>query len=195
GVISLLLSQTACFISEICVPSSLFTSCFYICFESDYQDLLCNTDANQTALDSNMFGGQRLHVCGEGHEPFVLYEGLEQLHRFLFILGITHVLYSFVTVVLSMIKIYSRRKWETLAGPIAAEELKAAQAARRAAPTVSLPRLASRRAMASTKAPGPGEKHHSIDAQLRQLVPGKVSEDDKLIEYDVLLVDRFLNIL
>ena len=49
--------------------------------------------------------------------------------------------------------------------------------------------------MASTKAPGPGEKHHSIDAQLRQLVPGKVSEDDKLIEYDALLVDRFLNIL
>ncbi|KAL5669977.1 hypothetical protein ACJX0J_022198, partial [Zea mays] len=125
GVISLLLSQTARFISEICVPSSLFTSRFYICSESDYQDLLRNTDANQTALDKNMFGGQRLHVCGEGHEPFVSYEGLEQLHRFLFILGITHVLYSFVTVVLSMIKIYSWRKWETLAGPIAAEELKA----------------------------------------------------------------------
>ncbi|KAL5650280.1 hypothetical protein ACJX0J_041089, partial [Zea mays] len=313
GVISLLLSQTTRFISEICVPSSLFTSRFYICFESDYQDLLRNTDANQTALDRNMFGGQRLHVCGErstlfahrlgwnlichlhGHEPFVLYEGLEQLHRFLFILGITHVLYSFVIVVLSMIKIYSWRKWETLAGPIAAEELKArrtkvmrrqstfvfnnashpwsknkiliwmlcflrqfkgsiirsdylalrlgfvtyhklphsydfhkymvrsmeddyngtigiswplwayaivcilinvhAARARRAAPTVSLPRLASHRAMASTKAPGPGEKHHSIDAQLRQLVPGKVFEDDKLIEYDALLVDRFLNIL
>ena len=47
-------------------------------------------------------------VCGcclQGHEPFVSYEGLEQLHRFLFILGITHVVYSFVTVVLSMIKV------------------------------------------------------------------------------------------
>jgi hypothetical protein len=41
----------------------------------------------------------------QGHEPFVSYEGLGQLHRFLFILGITHVLYSFVTVVLSMIKV------------------------------------------------------------------------------------------
>lgn len=41
----------------------------------------------------------------QGHEPFVSYEGLEQLHRFLFILGITHVLYTFVTVVLSMIKV------------------------------------------------------------------------------------------
>lgn len=35
----------------------------------------------------------------------------------------------------------------------------------------------------------------SIDAQLRLLAPAKVSEDDKLVEYDALLVDRFLDIL
>ncbi|XP_026453585.1 phosphoenolpyruvate carboxylase 2-like [Papaver somniferum] len=34
-----------------------------------------------------------------------------------------------------------------------------------------------------------------IDARLRLLVPRKVSEDDKLVEYDALLLDRFLNIL
>lgn len=39
------------------------------------------------------------------------------------------------------------------------------------------------------------ERHQSIDAQLRLLVPGKVSDDDKLVEYDALLVDRFLDIL
>ncbi|XP_072984319.1 phosphoenolpyruvate carboxylase 1 isoform X1 [Typha latifolia] len=39
------------------------------------------------------------------------------------------------------------------------------------------------------------ERHQSIDAQLRLLAPGKVSEDDKLVEYDALLVDRFLDIL
>jgi phosphoenolpyruvate carboxylase len=39
------------------------------------------------------------------------------------------------------------------------------------------------------------EKHHSIDAQLRLLAPGKVSENDKLVEYDALLIDRFLDIL
>lgn len=39
------------------------------------------------------------------------------------------------------------------------------------------------------------EKMASIDAQLRLLAPGKVSEDDKLIEYDALLLDRFLDIL
>ncbi|KAJ4846102.1 Phosphoenolpyruvate carboxylase, housekeeping isozyme [Turnera subulata] len=35
----------------------------------------------------------------------------------------------------------------------------------------------------------------SIDAQLRLLAPRKVSEDDKLVEYDALLLDRFLHIL
>lgn len=39
------------------------------------------------------------------------------------------------------------------------------------------------------------EKMASIDAQLRLLVPGRVSEDDKLVEYDALLLDRFLDIL
>lgn len=39
------------------------------------------------------------------------------------------------------------------------------------------------------------EKMASIDAQLRLLVPSKVSDDDKLVEYDALLLDRFLDIL
>lgn len=39
------------------------------------------------------------------------------------------------------------------------------------------------------------EKLTSIDAQLRLLAPSKVSEDDKLVEYDALLLDRFLDIL
>lgn len=39
------------------------------------------------------------------------------------------------------------------------------------------------------------EKMASIDAQLRLLAPGKVSDDDKLVEYDALLLDRFLDIL
>ncbi|XP_075487014.1 phosphoenolpyruvate carboxylase 1-like [Primulina tabacum] len=39
------------------------------------------------------------------------------------------------------------------------------------------------------------EKMASIDAQLRLLAPAKVSEDDKLVEYDALLLDHFLDIL
>lgn len=65
GVISLLLSQTSHFISEICVPSTLFTSRFYMCSEGDYMELLQNAGANQTTLEKNMFGGQSMHVCSE----------------------------------------------------------------------------------------------------------------------------------
>ena len=39
------------------------------------------------------------------------------------------------------------------------------------------------------------KKSASINAQSRLLVLGKVSEDDKLIEYDALLLDKFLDIL
>lgn len=39
------------------------------------------------------------------------------------------------------------------------------------------------------------EQLASIDAQLRLLVPGKLADDDKLVEYDALLLDRFLDIL
>lgn len=39
------------------------------------------------------------------------------------------------------------------------------------------------------------QKMASIDAQMRLLVPKRVSEDDKLIEYDALLLDRFLDVL
>lgn len=43
----------------------------------------------------------------QGRVPFVSQEGLEQLHRFLFVLGITHVVYSCMAVGLSMSKVWS----------------------------------------------------------------------------------------
>ena len=39
------------------------------------------------------------------------------------------------------------------------------------------------------------QKFKSIDAQMRLLVPKRVSEDDKLVDYGAFLLDRFLNIL
>lgn len=56
-----------------------------------------------------MFDGVDADGCLvlQDREPFVSFEGLEQLHIFLFILGITHVLYSCITVALSMIKVWS----------------------------------------------------------------------------------------
>ncbi|KAF8111055.1 hypothetical protein N665_0076s0059 [Sinapis alba] len=116
GLISLLLSQSARWISEICVNSSLFNSKFYICSEQDYgihkKLLLEHTPpTSNTSLPHHAAA----HQCGHGREPFVSYEGLEQLLRFLFVLGITHVLYSGIAIGLAMSKIYSWRKWEAQA--------------------------------------------------------------------------------
>ncbi|KAF2293872.1 hypothetical protein GH714_005296 [Hevea brasiliensis] len=53
---------------------------------------------NKTDIPPKGITIQTSHQCGEGREPFVSLEGLEQLHRFLFVLGITHVLYSCLAV-------------------------------------------------------------------------------------------------
>ncbi|XP_056163294.1 MLO-like protein 4 isoform X2 [Syzygium oleosum] len=121
GLISLLLAQWANWISQICVNSSLFSSKFYLCSEQDF-DMTGNVVSessfsflNETDVPPKGINALSSHQCGEGREPFVSYEGLEQLHRFLFVLGITHVLYSCLAVGLAMSKIYSWRKWENQA--------------------------------------------------------------------------------
>ncbi|XP_031493879.1 MLO-like protein 4 isoform X2 [Nymphaea colorata] len=53
--------------------------------------------------------------CPKGHEAFISYESLVQLHHFLFVLGITHVIYCCMSVALTMIKIYSWSTWESQA--------------------------------------------------------------------------------
>ncbi|WVY94497.1 hypothetical protein V8G54_033585 [Vigna mungo] len=120
GLISLLLAQSARWISEICVNSSLFSSRFYICSEQDLdinENIMLESSSSipgETSIPKGLNTGA-FNQCGEGHEPFVSYEGLEQLHRFLFVLGITHVLYSCLAVGLAMSKIYSWRRWENQA--------------------------------------------------------------------------------
>ncbi|XP_007042272.2 PREDICTED: MLO-like protein 4 [Theobroma cacao] len=131
GLISLLLAQWARGISEICVNSSLFTSRFYICSEMDYdinKSMLFESTSsftNETGIPPEGLNSHPSHQCGEGREPFVSFESLEQLHRFLFVLGITHVLYSCLAVGLAMSKIYSWRKWENQASIIADGSLQA----------------------------------------------------------------------
>lgn len=41
----------------------------------------------------------------QGYEPFVSYEGLEQLHRFIFVMAVTHVSYSCLTMLLAIVKV------------------------------------------------------------------------------------------
>ncbi|KAK3016331.1 hypothetical protein RJ639_007311 [Escallonia herrerae] len=130
GLISLLLGQWARVISQICVDSSLFSTKFFICSEEDYGmvDAFSITklfSLNETDIPPKGISNPSSHQCGEGREPFVSYQGLEQLHRFLFVLGMTHVLYSCIAVGLAMSKVYSWGKWETQASILSDGNLQA----------------------------------------------------------------------
>ncbi|KAK1416765.1 hypothetical protein QVD17_25881 [Tagetes erecta] len=116
GFISLLLTATSSIISNICIPSKFYDSVFAPCTRSEVDEEMEN---NKRKLLMNFLYPQRRvlnvlnqNTCQKDYEPFVSYEGLEQLHRFIFVMAITHVSYSCLTMLLAVVKIHSWRKWE-----------------------------------------------------------------------------------
>ncbi|KAI3922655.1 hypothetical protein MKX01_006344 [Papaver californicum] len=132
-LLSLLMSHFAIWISKICMKSSALSSRFFPCTEEGYnkvhQKVLHFTNLN--SLNHSIFikHENKFHkfpshhheYCPEGHEPFASYESLEQLHRLLFVLGVVHVSYNFVSIALAMLKIYSWKTWESQAKSMALE--------------------------------------------------------------------------
>ncbi|RVW36476.1 MLO-like protein 11 [Vitis vinifera] len=94
GFISLLLTATSSMISDICIPSKFYDSPLL-----PAAGLMLKKEMKESLLRN-------------GHEPFVSYEGLEQLHRFIFVMAVTHVSYSCLTMLLAIVKIHSWREWE-----------------------------------------------------------------------------------
>ncbi|XP_078427439.1 MLO-like protein 14 [Wolffia australiana] len=124
GFISLLLTATSRAISSICIDSKFYDSNFSPCTRSEASETK-ETEGSSSHDRKNLMAvlhnlsleRRNLNVmtgrtCGEGHEPFVSYEGLEQLHRFIFVMAVTHVTYSCLTMVLATVKIHTWRKWE-----------------------------------------------------------------------------------
>uniref|UniRef100_A0A7N0RES3 MLO-like protein n=2 Tax=Kalanchoe fedtschenkoi TaxID=63787 RepID=A0A7N0RES3_KALFE len=117
GFISLLLTATSSTISNICIPSKYYDSVFAPCSKSDAEE------ENDSSVDRKLLvasgrsfrrllNSLRQKTCKEGHEPFVSYEGLEQLHRFIFIMAVTHISYSCLTMLLAIVKVHTWRHWE-----------------------------------------------------------------------------------
>ncbi|XP_071715616.1 MLO-like protein 14 [Rutidosis leptorrhynchoides] len=116
GFISLLLTATSSVISNICVPSKFYDSVFAPCTKSEVDE---QVEGNKRKLLTNfgyphrrVLNVMNLNTCKNDYEPFVSYEGLEQLHRFIFVMAITHVSYSCLTMLLAVVKIHSWRRWE-----------------------------------------------------------------------------------
>ncbi|OMO83539.1 Mlo-related protein [Corchorus olitorius] len=130
GVLSLLMGHFIDFFAKICVKSSPLHSRFYPCAKIEDQLMLEDLFfSNSKFLNTTVYSKVQKTVkhsteyCPEGKESFASYESLDQLHNFIFVLGVTHVSYSFIAIALAMIKIYSWRTWENQAKTMAIEHL------------------------------------------------------------------------
>lgn len=117
GFISLLLTATSSIISNICIPSKFYNSAFAPCTRSEVDEEMENGKRKLLMIVNpqsvrRVLNGLNENTCQKDYEPFVSYEGLEQLHRFIFVMAITHVSYSCLTMLLAVVKIHSWRKWE-----------------------------------------------------------------------------------
>ncbi|KAL8476504.1 hypothetical protein ACS0TY_028978 [Phlomoides rotata] len=134
GLLSLLMGHWIIFVAKICVKSSALSSRFYPCAPPMKKQAFVNhmnvlrSEHLNSSIPRLLLEDLNHEFCPKGREPFTSYESLEQLHRFLFVLGITHVSYSFLAIALAMIKIYSWRTWESHAQTLALRGLLTADA-------------------------------------------------------------------
>ncbi|KAA3471568.1 MLO-like protein 11 [Gossypium australe] len=112
GFISLLLIATSSTIANICIPSKFYDSTFAPCTKSEIDEDLEDDSSKErkllTATNFHLFrrmlNGMNRNTCAKAC--------LEQLHRFIFVMAITHVSYSCLTMLLAIVKIHSWRAWE-----------------------------------------------------------------------------------
>ncbi|XP_022133885.1 MLO-like protein 11 isoform X2 [Momordica charantia] len=120
GFISLLLTATSTSIANICIPSKFYDTPFTPCTKSEIEEQKEDSSTEERKLYTvsvlpHLFRRMlnvNKNTCKEGYEPFVSYEGLEQLHRFIFIMAVTHISYSCLTMLLAIVKIHGWRVWE-----------------------------------------------------------------------------------
>lgn len=121
GFISLLLTATSSIISNICIPSKFYDGAFAPCTRKEVDGEREDNHLKERGLLMTFFDpqlhrrvltGLNQNTCTANYEPFVSYEGLEQLHRFIFVMAITHISYSCLTMLLAIVKIHSWRAWE-----------------------------------------------------------------------------------
>ncbi|CAI0438972.1 unnamed protein product [Linum tenue] len=120
GFISLFLTATSSLIANICIPSKFYNSRFAPCTTAQIDEEMEANSFSQGRKLTTVSGTHLRRIlnsldrntCHEGHEPFVSYQGLEQLHRFIFVMAITHISYSCLTMLLAIVKIHRWRLWE-----------------------------------------------------------------------------------
>ncbi|XP_034912806.1 MLO-like protein 11 isoform X5 [Populus alba] len=113
GFISLLLTANSSTIANICIPSKFYEGNFASCTgpETDEEIKQNSSEGRKLVMLSvlphplrRMLNGLDANTCEKGYEPFLSYQDLERLHRFIFLMAITHISYSCLTMLLAIVK-------------------------------------------------------------------------------------------
>lgn len=128
GFVSLLLTVGQSLISNICIPTSVAAT-WHPCSKVEEENLTPDTaegDSSRRRLllalsEYHSGGGARRSLAGsesqdkcaaKGKVAFVSKDGIHQLHIFIFVLALSHVLYCIITLALSKAKMRRWKKWE-----------------------------------------------------------------------------------
>lgn len=106
GFISLLLTVFQDTIVKICI-SKEWTDHLLPCKEESFADLVSPTAGKRRLLAS-----QEPHCNAKYEVPLLSVEALHQLHIFIFVQAITHVVFSVLTMLLAGLKIREWKQWE-----------------------------------------------------------------------------------
>ncbi|XP_042400595.1 MLO-like protein 1 [Zingiber officinale] len=120
GFISLLLTVLQGAIQKICIPEE-WNHRMLPCEMEDSSDSH-GTSHFQTVFSAGDFGGRRRLLSGDesgsdhclrkGKVPLLSLEAIHQLHIFIFVLAITHVTFSALTMLLGGARIHQWKHWE-----------------------------------------------------------------------------------
>ncbi|KAL1544152.1 MLO-like protein 6 [Salvia divinorum] len=119
GFISLLLTVGQTPISNICISKSAGAS-WHPCSKSEEESKVEDEGAGERRRLLWLEGGARRILAGGGSDkcaekgkvPFVSSDGIHQLHIFIFVLAVFHVLYCIITMALGRAKMKSWKAWE-----------------------------------------------------------------------------------
>ncbi|XP_059646897.1 MLO-like protein 6 [Cornus florida] len=126
GFISLLLTVGQGPISEICIPEAIgdtWTPCDRDDMEDNMEDaddnrrrrlLAAFSDSSGWSTDDHrrVLAAAKYGKCAEGKVPFVSTYGIHQLHIFIFVLAVSHILYGIITLALGRLKMRKWKSWE-----------------------------------------------------------------------------------
>lgn len=118
GFISLLLTVFQGAIQSICIPESLERH-MLPCKRTEPTTAATSTEHYLSSFRFSSGGGRRLlaessgsNHCGKGKSPLLSLEALHHLHIFIFVLAVTHVVLSLLTMIFGGAKIRQWKHWE-----------------------------------------------------------------------------------